>query len=279
MSCDRKFKVLCLHGHPGNSAAMQIFVKHFQSQGIDAVAIDLRGYGNHRTNAEFAMSDHIQDIWEVLKNESAHDLTDYLILGWSLGGILAIETALRDGAIANNLTQNIRIVGLVLIATAAKPRSNLPKIAWWEYANLAIAVALHRLIPQQNWHIELFGKRSLIKYLIQQHHRAAYDQIAYTGAKAYVQTSGYAQRALATALRQGYDRTADLGKITIPCLAIAAAEDRHITAASTEETAKLLPNCEFICYPNTAHLLPWEICDRILSDISQWCDRQGWTAK
>jgi len=272
---DRRLKVLCLHGHPGNSEAMQIFTQHFDDQvddqGIVAIAPDLRGYGNCKAMAAFTMFDHIQDLWALLERDRE---SEYLILGWSLGGILAMELALRAVELPkspDNLTP--KIAGLILIATAAKPRSSLPKIAWWEYANLAIAVGLHWLVPRQRWHIEWFGKRSLIKYLIQQHTQSAYDQISRTGARAYLQTSRYAQNALMQALRQGYDRTNDLAKIQIPCLAIAAEQDRHITAASTLETAKLLPNCEFISYPNTAHLLPWEIGDRLLADIDTWCDR------
>jgi pimeloyl-ACP methyl ester carboxylesterase len=286
MISDRQLKVLCLHGHPGNSEAMQIFVQHFQSRGTSTIAPDLRGYGNCKADSAFTMLDHIQDLENLLINDLANDHrsqldnTEYLILGWSLGGILAIELALRaidkQWGSSSNLAQNSaikpRIAGLILIATAAKPRSNLPKIAWWEYVNLAIAVVFQLLIPRLRWFVEWFGKRSLIKYLIQQHSQVAYEQIATTGAKAYLQTSRYAHRALAQALKQGYDRTPDLTKIQIPCLAIAAAQDRHITATSTAETAKLLPNCEFICYPDTAHLLPWEIGDRLLADIDAWCD-------
>ncbi len=284
MISDRRLKVLCLHGHPGNSEAMQIFAQYFHAQGIRAIAPDLRGYGNCKATLSFTMSDHIQDLWDLLKSDlqseqqdlsNEHPKTEYLILGWSLGGILAIELALR-AAEQQNLSQNNlipKITGLILIATAAKPRSSLPKVAWWEYANLVIAVALHWIVPKQRWHIEWFGKRSLIKYLIQQHTQGAYDQISHTGARAYLQTSRYAQEALMQALRLGYDRTGDLAEIQIPCLAIAAEQDRHITAASTLETAKLLPNCEFISYPNTAHLLPWEIGDRLLADIDAWCDR------
>ena len=284
MISDRQLKVLCLHGHPGNSEAMQIFVQHFQSRGTSTIAPDLRGYGNCKADSAFTMLDHIQDLENLLINDLAKDRksqldnTEYVILGWSLGGILAIELALRaidkQWGSSSNLAQNSaikpRIAGLILIATAAKPRSNLPQIAWWEYVNLAIAVVFQLLIPRQRWFVEWFGKRSLIKYLIQQHSQVAYEQIATTGAKAYLQTSRYAHRALAQALKQGYDRTSDLTKIQIPCLAIAAAQDRHITAASTAETAKLLPNCEFICYPDTAHLLPWEIGDRLLADIDAW---------
>ena len=303
MSNNLRLKVVCLHGHPGNSEAMQMFVQHFQGCGIEAIAPDLRGYGKSKARSEFVMLDHIDDLWDLLRRDRQLDqdtgqgseylpeyLPEYLILGWSLGGILAIELALRaletqreiqremqgtqsrNNPNANN--QSPKIAGLILIATAAKPRSSLPKIAWWEYVNLVIAVLLHLLLSKisakSRWHIDWFGKRSLIKYLIQQHTQTAYDRITTTGAKAYLQTSRYAQLALMQALRQGYDRTQDLAKITIPCLAIAAECDRHITTASTAETAKLLPDCEFICYPKTAHLLPWEIGDRLLADIEAW---------
>ena len=280
MNNHRRLKVLCLHGHPGSKAAMQMFVEHFKGRGISAIAPDLRGYGNCKAISTFTMLDHVQDLWDLLERDRQSDesneyVTEYLILGWSLGGILAIELALRMVEEQKESKKELapKIVGLILIAAAAKPRSNLPEIAWWEYANLVIAVVLHWIVPKQRWHIQWFGKRSLIKYLIQQHSQFAYDQIAGVGAKAYVQTSRYAQIALMQALRQGYDRTVDLVKIQVPCLAIAAEQDRHITAASTAETAKLLPDCEFICYPNTAHLLPWEIGDRLLTDIDTWCDR------
>jgi pimeloyl-ACP methyl ester carboxylesterase len=285
MSTDRRLKVLCLHGHPGNSEAIQTFVSYFRERDLETIAPDLRGYGSNQVQTSFTMSAHIDDLWNLLMRDQA-DLedgksTEYLILGWSLGGILAIELALQN--LANSLDPQIkpRITGLILIATAAKPRSSLPKIAWWEYANLVTAVILHLALSQvfsksstkPRWHIDLFGKRSLISYLIQQHTETAYDHIATTGAKAYLQTSRYAHRALSQALRQGYDRTQDLAKIQIPCLAIAAEQDRHITAASTAETAHLLPNCEFICYPHTAHLLPWEIGDRLLADIDAWIEK------
>ncbi|PZV00003.1 MAG: alpha/beta hydrolase [Pseudanabaena sp.] len=277
----RCLKIVCLHGHPGNSEAMQMFVQHFQALGIEAIAPDLRGYGSNQASAPFKMSDHIDDLWNLLIDISQNHQTDYVILGWSLGGIMAMELALREIEAHGSQRENSsgkgfpNIVGLILIATAAKPRSSLPKISAWQYVNLLIAVSLHRLLPKsllnQGWHINWFGKHSLIKYLIQQHSQNAYDRISTTGAKAYLQTSRYAQQALSQALRKGYDRTTDLSKIKIPCLMIAAAGDRHITTAASMETASLLPNCEFICYPDTAHLLPWEIGDQLLADIDRWC--------
>jgi pimeloyl-ACP methyl ester carboxylesterase len=281
---NRNLKVLCLHGHPGNSEAMKMFVRHFQSQGIQVIAPDLRGYGDCKASLPFTMLDHIQDLENILNASCASSNSGenaYLLLGWSLGGILAMELALRyatslEHTHVSSSSNSPKIIGLILIATAAKPRSNLPKIHWWEYTNLAIAIFLHWLLSKNfsqppTWHIQWFGKRSLLKYLIQQHTLFAYDCITNIGSKAFFQTSRYAHSALSKALQQGYDRTGDLSKITVPCLAIAADKDRHITPASTIETANLLPNCQLICYPHTAHLLPWEISDRLLADIDQWC--------
>jgi pimeloyl-ACP methyl ester carboxylesterase len=51
---------------------------------------------------------------------------------------------------------------------------------------------------------------------------------------------------------------------------MAGEADRHITADSSRETAEHFNNSEFICYPNTAHLFPWEIPAQVLGDIDQW---------
>jgi pimeloyl-ACP methyl ester carboxylesterase len=270
--------VLCLHGHPGSGKAMTLFAEYFKTKGIKPATPDLRGYGKSKNRHPFAMQVHIDDLSSLLNNSHGQ----YVLLGWSLGGILAIELAamqaLRSQAAPNPNPEPHRephseIVGMILIATAARPLGSLTSVPWWEYANTGLAV-LHKLVFP-NWHgaTEQIGRRSLLKYLIQQHTPFAYDRIAHEGASAFLQTSRHAKRALSQALRQGYDRTNELEKIDIPCLMLAGECDRHITAIASLETASRLPNCEYICYPETAHLLPWEIPDRILTDIERWIDK------
>lgn len=251
------FPILCLHGHPGSGRSLSVFTNHL-SQRFQTFAPDLRGYGDSRTPQNFSMRDHLIDLEALLDR---FQIERCLVLGWSLGGILAMELALQ-------LPQ--RVSGLILIATAARPQGNHPPISWQDNVYTGVASVLNWFQPSWQWNIETFGKRSLYRYLIQQHSATAYRYLATDALSAYLQTSAAAHRALNTALRAGYNRLADLQHIQCPSLMLAGASDRHITAAASHETACYLKNCDWHCYPNTAHLFPWEIPQQVLSDIDRW---------
>ncbi len=251
------YPILCLHGHPGTGRSMSVFTEHFSSR-FKTLAPDLRGYGRSRPASEFQLADHLSDLEALL---DAQNISQCLLLGWSLGGIFAIELALRYPE---------RISGLILVATAARPWGSHPKITWQDNLFTGIASVLNKLRPGWDWNIETFGKRSLYRYLIQQHTSAAYQHLADEGMSAYLQTSGAATRALNRAIQGGYNRVPDLHQIHCPVLVLAGAEDRHITAPASLETAQALPNCESCCYPDVAHLFPWEISEQMLQDMDQW---------
>ena len=251
------FPILCLHGHPGLGRSLSVFTQHL-SQRFQTLAPDLRGYGNSRTQLNFNMTDHLTDLEALLDR---FQIDRCLVLGWSLGGSLAMELALK-------LPE--RVSGLILIATSARPRSSHPPISWQDNFYTGLASILNRVQPSWQWNIDTFGKRSLYRYLIQQHTPTAYRYLAFEAMSAYLQTSAAAQRALSTALRAGYNRLADLHEIQCPSLVLAGAGDRHVTAESSLETAHHLKDCQWYCYPNTAHLFPWEIPAQVLSDIDDW---------
>lgn len=251
------YPVLCLHGHPGSGQSMSVFTNPL-SQQFQTLAPDLRGYGKSQVTQEFEMADHLLDL-EALLNQ--YNLKRCLVLGWSLGGILALELAVRHPE---------RISGLILVATAARPRGNHPPVSWQDNAYTGIASVLNRISPGWLWNIETFGQRSLYRYLIQQHTQQAYQYLASEGWSAYLQTSAIANRALNKALRTGYNRLSELENIQCPSLVLIGAEDRHITPQASLETAQHLPNCKHHCYPNVAHLFPWEIPEKMLADVYQW---------
>ncbi len=251
------FPILCLHGHPGSGSSMSVFTNHLSKRFL-TVAPDLRGYGQSRVKVNFDMEDHLNDLEALLDR---FQIEKFMVLGWSLGGILALELALRHPE---------RVTGLILIATAARPWGNHPPISWQDNLYTGLASIVNQVRPGWKWNIETFGKRSLYRYLIQQHTPSAYRFLAKEAMSAYLQTSPAATRALSVALRAGYNRLEDLSQIQCPSLVLAGACDRHITPESSLETARHLKNSEFQCYPNTAHLFPWEIPDLALKDIDRW---------
>lgn len=251
------FPILALHGHPGNGRSVSVFTNHL-SKRFQTIAPDLRGYGKSRCNEGFAMHDHLDDLEAILER---FQIEQCLVLGWSLGGILAMELALR-------LPQ--RVTGLILVATSARPWGNHPPISWHDNLYTGVAGILNYIKPGWSWNIETFGKRSLFRYLIQQHTSTAYNYIASEAVQAYIQTSNYATRALDKAIKAGYNRLTDIEKIECPSLVLAGSEDRHINADSSLITSKHLKNSEWQCYPNTAHLFPWEIPQQLLGDIDTW---------
>ncbi|WP_071187987.1 alpha/beta hydrolase [Trichormus sp. NMC-1] len=253
------FPVLGLHGHPGTGRNLSLFTNHL-SKRFQTFAPDLRGYGKSRCHSKFEMHNHLDDLEALLDQ---FQIEKCLILGWSLGGILAMELALR-------LPQ--RVTGLILVATSARPWGNHPPISLQDNVYTAIAGLLNYVKPGWQWNIETFGKRSLFRYLIQQHTPAAYSYIAKETIEAYLQTSTHATSALYSAIKAGYNRLPDLRHIECPSLVLAGSQDRHITADSSLETARHLKNSQWQCYPNTAHLFPWETPQELLSDIDGWLE-------
>jgi pimeloyl-ACP methyl ester carboxylesterase len=254
------FPILCLHGHPGSGQSLSVFTNHL-SQRFKTLAPDLRGYGASQTSQPFQMADHLLDLEAVLDR---YQVSECLVLGWSLGGILALELALKLGS---------RVKGLILIATAARPRGSHPPITWEDNLYTGLASILNRLQPGWQWNIDTFGKRSLYRYLIQQHTPTAYRYLAEEAMAAYFRTSRVATQALSTALKAGYNRLEVLPQIQCPCLVMAGEGDRHITPESSLETAQNLTDAQWHCYPNTAHLLPWEIPDLLLANIDHWINQ------
>ena len=244
---------------------MSVFADYL-SPYFHIIAPDLRGYGRSRSPHPFGMEQHLDDLSMLLS-----DLDQpCLLLGWSLGGILAMELALQHPQ---------QVAGLILVSTAAKPVGCHPRITWQDNLLTGLAGLINWFLPGWPWNIALLGRRSLFRYLISQHTAQAYRHIAQEGTPAFLQTSALANRALTTALKQGYNRLGDLHRISQPCLMLAAANDVHITPGSSQETANQLPNCEWHLYQDVAHLMPWEIETQLCHDIEDWLRRTGFLTK
>ena len=251
------FPLVCLHGHPGSSQAMSVFTNPLSDQ-FYTLTPDLRGYGKSTAKKPFTMTDHLDDLDMLLQQ---HEISECFILGWSLGGILAMEMALRSPSC---------IKGLILVGTAAHPQGSHPPISLKDNLYTGLASVINWVKPAWRWNIETLGKRSLYRYLVQNHTDAVYQRLASEGITSYFQTTKYATQALYSAIAKGYNRVPDLPQIQCPCLVLAGECDRHITAAASKETANHLPNASYKEYEQVAHLFPWEIPSQVLTDIQTW---------
>jgi len=254
---DTGYPVLCLHGHPGSGRAMEVFAAPLAAMGFRTYAPDLRGYGRSRTKYPFEMTRHLDDLEELL---AQHRVERCLVVGWSLGGILAMELALRRPEV---------VQGMVLVGTAARPRGSHPPISLMDNVMTGLAGLLNWVRPGNRCAIAL-GKKSLFRYLICNHTPEAYGYLAAEGAPAVIKMSRHADAALSRAIRAGYNRVPNLRELTMPSLMLCGECDRHITADSSLETARALSNCKVHCYSNTAHLFPWEIPAQMNEDIRSW---------
>jgi pimeloyl-ACP methyl ester carboxylesterase len=251
------FPILCLHGHPASADCMEVFTDNLSAH-FWTITPDLRGYGQSQGRTPFTMQDHLTDLEALLDDLG---IKQCLLLGWSLGGILAMELALRNPT---------RFPGLILVATAAHPLSDVPQPTLSELLCTLVAGGLNWLKPGWRWNIETFGRRSLLKDLLTQHTPTAYRFLATAGVPAVLKTSRHAHTALNNALAQAYNRVPDLEVLNCPCLVLSGGNDRHILAQTSQETADHLKNSHYICYPKTAHLFPWEIPEQVNRDIQQW---------
>ncbi|MEO1396556.1 MAG: alpha/beta hydrolase [Cyanobacteria bacterium J06634_5] len=259
----QEFPILCLHGHPGSGAAMDVFtasLAEWPGSPFSTYAPDLRGYGQSRTAYPFEMMRHLDDLEELL---ARHEIRECIVLGWSLGGILAMELALRRPDV---------VKGLILVGTAARPRGSHPPISLKDNVVTGIAGVLNWVLPGWKPAIAL-GQKSLFRYLIRRHTPEAYRYLARRGAPAFLRTSKHSEAALFRAIRAGYNKVPDIRTLPIPSLMLCGECDRHITADASLETARALPNCAVHCYDDTAHLFPWEIPTRVNADIRSWLER------
>jgi proline iminopeptidase len=251
-----RIKVLLLHGGPGATHEyFEAFDGYFPAAGIEYYYYDQLG------SAHSDQPD-LPELWELprfveeveqVRQALGLDRSNFFLLGQSWGGILALEYALR-------YQQHLK--GLIISNMVA----SIP--AYNEYARKVLMPAMdqdalaeiQRLEAGEQYEDERYMELLMQHYYIEHILRMPLDQwpdpvnrtFNKLNKKVYTPMQGPSELGASGKLAH-WDRSADLGKITVPTLAIGARHDT-MEPAQMERIAREVKAGRYLFCPNGSHL-------------------------
>jgi proline iminopeptidase len=253
-------KVLLLHGGPAATHEyFEAFDSFLPATGIEYYYYDQLGSAYSDQPDDPALWDIPRFVDEVEQVRQALGLgkDNFVLLGHSWGGILAIEYALAH-------QQNLK--GLVI----SNMMASIP--AYNEYARKVLMPAMDQAALAEIQRLEAAGKYDAPRYmgLLMPHHyekhilRLPAEQwpdpvnraFAHLNQKIYVPMQGPSELGASGKLEK-WDRTADLAKITVPTLVIGAQHDT-MDPAHMEKMSRQLPKGRYLFLPEGSHMAMYD---------------------
>lgn len=253
-------KLLLLHGGPAATHEyFEAFDSYFPAAGIEYYYYDQLG-------SFYSDQPDEPDLWElprfVEEVEQEHralklDNTNFYLLGHSWGGILAIEYALKYQA---------HLKGLII----SNMMASIP--AYNEYAEKVLMPSMDQAVLAEIKRLEAAGDIENPRYmeLLIPHHYEYHilrmpaaewpDPVnrafKHINPKIYVPLQGPSELGASGKLLN-WDRTADLGKITVPTLSIGARHDT-MDPKHMEWIAGAVQHGRFLFCPNGSHMAMYD---------------------
>jgi proline iminopeptidase len=251
-----RIKVLLLHGGPGATHEyFEAFDSYFPGAGIEYYYYDQLGsaYSDQPDAPELWELPRFVEEVEQVRQALGLGQNNFYLLGQSWGGLLAMEYALK-------YQQHLK--GLIISNMVA----SIP--AYNEYAQKVLMPAMDQKALAEIKRLEAAGQYENPRYmeLLVPHHyvqhilrmppdqwpdpvNRAFNKI---NKKIYIPMQGPSELGASGKLAN-WDRMADLGKITVPTLAIGARYDT-MEPAQMEKIAKSVKNGRYLFCPNGSHL-------------------------
>jgi proline iminopeptidase len=251
-----RIKLLLLHGGPGfTHEYFEAFDSYFPGAGIEYYYYDQLGsaYSDQPDIPELWDLPRFVDEVEQVRQALGLDLTNFYLLGQSWGGILALEYALK-------YQQHLK--GLIISNMVA----SIP--AYNEYAQRTLMPAMDqhaleeikRLEAAEDYenprYMELLMRHHYVQHVLRMPAEEWPEPVNRASnklnKKIYIPMQGPSELGAGGKLAK-WDRTADLGKITVPTLAIGARYDT-MEPAQMERIAKEVAKGRYLFCPNGSHL-------------------------
>lgn len=255
-----KIKVLLLHGGPAMTHEyLEVFDSYFPAAGIEYYYYDQLGsaYSDQPDEPELWEIPRFVDEVEQVRQALKLDKDNFYLFGHSWGGVLAIEYALKHQE---------HLAGLIV----SNMVSSGP--AYNAYANDVLMPAMNQQVLAEAKRLEATGNTADPRYmelLIPEHYEkhilrmpAAQwpdplnRSLEHVNLKIYVPLQGPSELGLSGKLLT-WDRSADLGKITVPTLTIGARYDT-MDPKHMEWMASAVKNGRYLYCENGSHLAMYD---------------------
>ncbi len=253
-----RIKLLLLHGGPGATHEYFEGLESFlAAEGIEFIYYDQLGsaYSDQPTDESLWTTERFVEEVEQVRQALGLTKDDFYLLGQSWGGILATEYALKyqqhlKGLVISNMMMSI-------------PDYN-------RYATEVLAKGMDPAVVKEIQELERKGQFESPRYMellmpnfymkhicrLEEWPDALVRSFGKMNKQVYVLMQGPSEFGASGRLEK-WDRKADLGKITVPTLAIGATHDtmdpEHMRWVSTQ-----VQNGSFLLCPNGSHLAIWD---------------------
>jgi proline iminopeptidase len=253
-------KVLLLHGGPGATAEVyECFDAWFPRAGVEYYYYDQ--LGSFRSDQPDEPSlwrlDRFVDEVEQVRQALGLDSDNFVLLGQSWGGLLAMEYAIRN-------QRHLKALVISNMMSSA-PLYNA-------YATDVLMRAMDQNVLAEIKRLEAEGHTDDPRYeqLLMEHHyvlhvcRMPADEwpdpvtraISHINPAIYVPMQGPSELGLSGAL-EGWDRSSDLGQIAVPTLIIGATHDT-MDPAHMRWMSEQLPRGRYLHCPDGSHLAQFD---------------------
>jgi proline iminopeptidase len=255
-----RIKVLLLHGGPGATHEyFEAFDSYFPKEGIEYYYYDQLGSAFSDQPKEPSLWDIPRFVEEVEQVRSALrlDSSNFYLLGHSWGGILAMEYALKyqqnlKGLIVSNMVASIPAYvkyAQETLMPAMDPKALAEILAIETKKDYDNPRYMELLVPN-------YYARHILRMPPDQWPEPVNRSFARINKAVYIPMQGPSEMSASGKLEK-WDRTADLGKITVPALAIGAQYDT-MDPKHMEKMAGLFGNGRYLYCANGSHLAMYD---------------------
>ena len=250
-------KVLLLHGGPGFSHDyMEAFECFLPEAGIEMYYYDQLGGGNSDRPDDASLWNLERYLGEVEEVRSGLGLTDFVILGHSWGGILAIEYALKyqpDGHLKAIIISNM-VAGIEsFLVTANKWKRTLPDEMFKKVEQIESEGDWENPEYERIMMEELYTKMICRSQPWPEPCTRAF-RVANMGI--YIQMQGHSEFVVTGNLKD-WDSWDRLHKIEVPALCLGAKND-EMDPEDCKKMAELMPKGEVAICPEGSHFAFWD---------------------